>query len=383
MIYERKLKNRIKWRAQVYSPIEKKIVYSKTCDTRNEAVKEEARLIRAIEKSEILKRNRPSALKLDEAAALWLTSVRSHYAERTWHGHEYYYRHYVSPIFGLFQVNRISAVHILKYKAGIENSPENRAISGHKALAPETVNKILTVLALIFKFCRDVLKVISVSPMDGIQRATVPQVKHVTWSVDQISAFLAATKASPFWPMLALAFATGMRPGEICGLAETDLQPGRILTINRGVNNLGHITELKTARSHRALVLSPELDDMIRDVLKSKQRKRTSLKIKNDFLFVGALGAPIYPNELSAAFARILKEYNAKAEDPLPVMSLYGARHSFATNMLIAGEKSLLVSEIMGNSTSTMEHHYAHLKETMHAAALAGYSSRIWNSKSE
>lgn len=374
MIVERKLKGGSSFLARVYDPGLKKKVWSKSFRTRKEAVKEEARMLRAIESGQSV-RNPKKCPTLFECFELWLDFSRGSYAERTWKGHDYYFRHYVAPIFGSFPVDKITAGEILKYKAKIEMRPEKRENKGELNLAPETINKIISVLSLVFKFARDVLKVITVSPMDAVKRNSVPQKKKPTWAPDQIAAFLRspAVTASYYRPMLVLAFATGMRPGEICGLAESDLTPQGILTVSRGLNNDGHETELKTARSHRAIALSEPLAAMLRRVISEKRRTRR----ENDFLFVGPFGAPIPPHKLSRVFLGLLRAYNETAPEPLPQISLYGARHSFATNLIVEGHKSLLISEIMGNSTATMEHHYAHLRETMHAAALADYSAEI------
>lgn len=368
------------YRARVYSPILQKKVSSRCFSSRKDAVKEEARMLSQIEAGELLSSSRVVPT-LNEAAALWLTAVRSSYAEKTVMTHAYYYRHYVAPIFGGFRVSKVSSVQIVKFLSEIEKRPGFDVPAGKIALSPESKNKVINVLTLIFRFCRDTLRCIPVSPMDGIKRATVPHVKHVTWSPDQISAFLSSpvVKDHPLHAMLVLSFSTGMRPGEVCGLAESDLLPERILTISRGLNIAGHLTELKTARSHRSLALSEELFRILSDALAEKRKRAAAgiLRKQNDFLFVGLYGAPILPNEYARQFAHLVELYNETAADPLPKITLYEARHSFATNLLTAGEKSVVVSEIMGNSIETMEHHYAHLNERIHAQALAGYADRI------
>ena len=369
MIVERKNKTGTSYIARVYDRKTKRQIYSKTYRTRREAVKAEAKLIEGS--------TRPKKIPTcQEMFELWLTYARPSYAERTWKGHEYYWNHYVAPIFGRFRADEVLPDKILKFKAGIENRRQNKSQSGKSGYSAETINKIVSVLSLVFAFGRDVLGVIETSPMDHIKRNRVMQVKHPTWTQEEIRSFLVspAVLSSYFRPMLILAFTTGMRPGEICGLAESDLLPQHVLTISRGINYYGHLTELKTARSHRAISLSEPLYEMLFEVRQDKKQK--DLPRTNDFLFVGPLGAPITPNVLSAAFHKLLDEYN-RTNAPLPVISLYGARHSFATNLIMSGKKSLLISEIMGNSVATMEYHYAHLRETMHAAALEEYSKEL------
>ena len=44
--------------------------------------------------------------------------------------------------------------------------------------------------------------------------------------------------------MLVLIFALGTRPGELCGLSESDLTPQRVPTLNRGLNKYGNTSDL-------------------------------------------------------------------------------------------------------------------------------------------
>lgn len=58
-------------------------------------------------------------------------------------------------------------------------------------------------------------------------------------------------------------------------------------------------------------------------------------------------------------------------------MRLYDTRHSFATNLMIAGKKDKVIAEVMGNSVKTMQHHYAHVTEAMHEEVLEDYGAKV------
>ena len=61
----------------------------------------------------------------------------------------------------------------------------------------------------------------------------------------------------------------------------------------------------------------------------------------------------------------------------MPYIRLYDERHSFATNLMLDGVKDKVISEVMGNTVKTMQHHYAHVKETMHEEILNKYSQKL------
>ena len=236
--------------------------------------------------------------------------------------------------------------------------------------------------------------------MNAVKRCKVAEVKHTTWTEDQITYYLELpfVVESPYYAMLITMFAVGTRPGELCGLAETDLTKQRILTLNRGLNRYGNASDLKNPRSHRPLRLSQPLYDLIMAQLKRKRKYRfeaivagdLSPEEDNDYLFVGLNGQPVKPDTLSKNFKRLLRKNNKICEEILkeegklpdnlqilPDMRLYDTRHSFATNLMIAGKKSKLIAEVMGNSVKTMEHHYAHIKESMHEETLEEYGDKI------
>lgn len=137
---------------------------------------------------------------------------------------------------------------------------------------------------------------------------------------------------------------------------------------------------------------------MIIDQLRRKHRKCLEARATdeltpeqdNNFLFIRPDGLPVKPDNLSKSFKSLLNKNNALCRELeetygtltskyqyLSDIRLYDSRHSFATNLIINGKKSKLISEIMGSSVKTMEHHYAHLTEQMHEETLEEYGAKI------
>lgn len=368
-------KSVVTYYAVVYDPSDGKHHWSCGFQTRREAVKAENDMIRIVEsgRKELLKKKKPT---FAEAAEMWLESEKTNYAVRTWRDYKYLYGKHAAPVFGDRSVDAITSVHLVRWK----NSLSQR-------YGADFVNKLINLMCNVFRFSRDTLKVIEQSPMDGVSRLKVPQVKKATWTEDEIAYFLSVpeVRESYVYEMLVLSFITGMRPGEVCGLREDDLTANGILMLHQGLGKFGNISDMKTERSHRPIVIPEKVCNLLRDYIKRKAPHRES-----ELMFLQPNGREIVPDVYSRQFKRLLKLNNDKAARgagacggfqyvALPDMRLYDARHSFATNLLMDGEKSKMVSEVMGNSVSTMEHHYAHLREQMHENAIENYSGKLLN----
>lgn len=347
------------FRAAVWDPIAKKSVFSKTVAKRSEAKKLEIQLMKRVEAGT----EAATKTTLDDAYQLWMATVRKNVAERTLDGYRYNWGHYVGALKDK-NVQKIAPADILRWRIEMEGQ-----------YAPETVNKTLSMISMVLDFCRDVLRVIEVSPAEYIPRCKVKPVVHPTWDKTQIRQFLefVQKEGSPYYAPLALLCSTGMRPGECCGLLEADLKKNGSITLHRGMNNHGNVTEMKTERSHRTIALTDQMAAILRHYMHEKHR----IGCIRPEMFVSRTLEPLKPEVLSNQFRAILGRFNASHAVQLPYIRLYDIRHSFATNCLMNGAKSKLVSEVMGNSVNTMEHHYAHLRETMHEDLLKQYAADI------
>ena len=351
------VKNGKGFRASAWNPATGKKIYSKTVTKRSEAKKLEIQLMKRVE------RGLQTATKLSMQAAydLWLETVRKNVAERTLSAYRYNWEHYCEPLAHEI-VERIAPADIMRWRIAMESK-----------YAAETVNKCLSLVNMVLRFCRDVLRIIEVSPSEYIPRCKVKPVVHPTWDQTQIRMFLEYCQDSHYYAPLLLACSTGMRPGEICGLLTADLKENNSIVLHRGMNNHGHVTEMKTERSHRTIMLMPQVVAVLKKYIADKRK----VGCMRPEMFVTTALEPLRPDVLSNQFRAILGRFNAFHSVQLPVIRLYDIRHSFATNCLMDGFKSKLVSEVMGNSVNTMEHHYAHLRETMHETLLQDYGSKI------
>ena len=389
-----------KYYASVYSPITMQMVWGKGREKRADAVKDEADLLTDVEKGTSKAKGNA---KFKELAELWFGSTERTYAESTFKGYRGYYKSKLSPVFDEMVINKITPSKAQEFK--------NELSSKFK---PATVNKTMDLLSMMFDFAIKPLRLIKYNPCDDIKRDKVVQAANTTWDEKTIGYFLTLDELtkSDYYEMLVLSFTTALRPGEVCGVSIESLQGNNMLSLSRGYNKYGNITDMKTPGSHRPLIL----DDTVYELLKIKAEKKKKQKedfynkikedvkrgkplgevtyYENDFLFTYEDGTPITPNSYSRAFRNIIishndrlkaiKEKKGKIPDNeyfLPQIRLYDGRHSFATNTILSGENAKTVSEVMGSKVETVMRNYVHINRANHQATLSKYSSKIFNLK--
>lgn len=337
--------------AVVYDPGRRQPVYSSGCATKKEALAAE-RLLQE-------KYSGRASISFRELVDQFARSCGPDYAARTFA--EYCYS--LRSAFDCLQereIARISAADLIAWR----NTAAER-------WSPETVNKRVSAVSAVFSFAVR-LGLLRESPAAGLKRCRVDLKPHPTWSEQEIRLFLSSDllKGHFYRVPLLLSVSTGIRPGELCGLAEEDLLPDR-LQLRRGMSAAGEVTDLKTGRSHRSVALPPALVRELRTYIAEKAPGSA-----RDFLFVSRTGSPLRPDVLSREFRDLCRALRDQGLD-LPELRLYDLRHSVATNLYLSGEKSKVISELLGNSSVTMERHYAHVSETMHREAVASYFSNI------
>lgn len=358
-----------KYYAVVFNPILGKPQWSKAYSTVKEAKVQESVMIQEIHNQKYV----ANKVVFSELFESWYVGATSEYANTTLKTYADLTKRLLFPRFESCFVDEIRPIDIQRFVNGLASE-----------YSAETVNKVINILSVLFKFAVS-LKLTTDNPVANIKRKKVNVDKKEVWSSSEIQSFLQYhdVKSSPYYALLALAFSTGMRPSEICGLAQGDLSDSGVLTLHRGYDKYGCLTSMKTSGSHRAIQLPDTLHKLI--------VKRVEMQLlqhqlfegdyeENDFLFKQINGAPINPETLSKAFKKLLKRYNKESDTPLPDICLYSAsRHSFGTNMIVEERvPTAIVSSIMGNSERVLVSRYVHVKDSVQATVLNNYQSQIF-----
>jgi integrase len=173
-----------------------------------------------------------------------------------------------------------------------------------------------------------------------------PKEKRPFESWAQIEAI--AVRLGPVYgPMVIFGAATGLRPSELFGLEQHDVDrdPG-VVYVRRAFAN-GRIKNTKTRLSTRAVPLQAK-------AVAALDRLPASV---NPILFPNARGGRID----FRVFGRRHWRPAQVAAGTEPIRGLYDLRHTYATFALRAGVPVFAVSRFIGSSIAMIDRHYGHL----------------------
>src|SRR6266496_4935319 len=184
-----------------------------------------------------------------------------------------------------------------------------------------------------------------------------PKEKRPFESWAQIEA-IAARLGPVYGPMVIFGAATGLRPSELFGLEQHDVdREAGVVYVRRAFAN-GRIKNTKTRLSTRAVPLQAKAFEAL-------DRLPASV---NPILFPNARGGRID----FRVFGRRHWRPAQIAADVEPIRGLYDLRHTYATFALRAGVPVFAVSRFIGSSIAMIDRHYGHLANDsrQHAVAL-------------
>ena len=158
-----------------------------------------------------------------------------------------------------------------------------------------------------------------------------------------------AEKHAAYYEFVLMMARTGVRIGEALGLQWQDLDLDKgIALIRRNIPIHRQVQRTKTKSSERSLDLSPELVDALRSLFR---RRREEWFAKGEpeipkWVFCGQRGEPFqYSNFRRRCWLRALKDAKVRERTP------HDLRHTYASQMLLAGEPLSYVSAQLGHKS--------------------------------
>jgi integrase len=160
-----------------------------------------------------------------------------------------------------------------------------------------------------------------------------------------------------YGPMVIFGAATGLRPSELFGLEQHDVdREAGVVYVRRAFAN-GRIKNTKTRLSTRAVPLQAK-------AVEALDRLPASV---NPILFPNARGGRID----FRVFGRRHWRPAQVAAGIEPIRGLYDLRHTYATFALRAGVPVFAVSRFIGSSIAMIDRHYGHLARDSHVHAVS------------
>ena len=293
-------------------------------------------------------------------AERWMDLNRSKKKPSTLRGYRQILDVHLIPRWGDEDLRHITADDVETYQA-------DRALS----LAPKTVNNHLSVLSSLY---RHAVKRGHVhrNPCEGIEPVPDTPDEMRFWTRDESEAFLAALdKANHRWTnFYATAFYTGLRLGELFALRWDDVdfrssqlhvRQSMFWEPKRGRKTRPYkITTPKNGRS-RTVPMPPVL----------VRRLKAYRHLRGPWVFCLDDGTPVHRDNIKHGMVT-----GARLAG-LPAIRLHDARHSYASQLVMAGTPLRAVQELLGHAHITTTQRYAHLAPGVtHALVTAAFAPR-------
>lgn len=173
--------------------------------------------------------------------------------------------------------------------------------------------------------------------------------------------FLKFVKEDPYFSRyyegIYILFKTGMRISEFCGLTIHDIDmEERTIDINHQLQRLSDmeyvIEQTKTNSGKRVLPMTPEVYECFKTILKKRKAPKKEPMIGKyvGFLYLDKNGMPMVALHWQKYFDHICAKYNSIYKVQMPKITPHVCRHTYCTNMALAGMNPKTLQYLMGHS---------------------------------
>lgn len=237
----------------------------------------------------------------------------------------------------------------------IESFYSGLAVRGTRSDRPLSAKTIRNTHTIFRKALSDAerLGIVSRNAAAAARPPIAERVEHVTWTAEQLRAFLDFTASDDLFAAYVLLATTGMRRGEALGLRWRDLDlDAAQLAVQQTLTTIESKTLVstpKTNRSRRTIYLDPDTIAQLR----AHRKRQAEAKLaagpswmgEGDFVFTDPIGRPINPDWFTREFGRRVRDSGLRK------IRLHDLRHTFATLALKNGMHPKVVSDRLGHAS--------------------------------
>jgi integrase len=295
----------------------------------------------------------------------WLEAERGRIRAATWRGRELHVRSYILPAIGSLALADLRPTDVERMTASVIAGGRSGVSARH---ARSTLRRALVDAE------RDGLVNRNVAALSRPPKIERHEIRVL--SADETRALLEGTEDDEYGPLYALAAMTGLRQGEILGLAWNDVDGldghSPTLTVRHSLARVAGgwgLAEPKTRRSRRTLELGPIVVRTLRRQRARQKEARLAAgtdvwQNADNLAFTDPIGRPLVGTDVTYRFGLAL------ARIGLPRVRFHDLRHGAASIMLAQGTPLIEVSRQLGHSTiSITADTYAHLDREQRRAA--------------
>ncbi|MFT4052430.1 MAG: tyrosine-type recombinase/integrase [Microbacterium sp.] len=321
-------------------------------------------------------------------ADVWVDGL--HLADSTIAGYKKLIRNHLRPQLGHYPLDKLTPTRIARHYRELEQHGRKDEQDKGGPLSANTVHKAHVVLGAILDAAIEdghlttnpAKRKAAKAPTASRMRAEKAEL--VTWTADQLAAFLAWDRDEKQDELFALWWVianTGMRRSEALALKWGDLNAKTSQVSIRRAINTEDWTKTKTTKTGNARVI--DIDAATLKVLTAYKVTRAEVSFElaraDAYIFGGDDGQPRSPDAMTSRWDRRLKwAVKVKRFEHLPRVTLKGLRHTHATILMELGVPPKVVQERLGHSTiTTTMNIYSHVTPTMQKNAVQQFAGRL------
>ena len=273
--------------------------------------------------------------KLDDWMVRWFERHHDDLRAKTVRNHLSLNKNHISPALGKYRLDDLTPMLIEDFY---------RTLMVVKGLAATSVHRIHATLSPALKGAMR-YNLMTSNPLDHVKKPRKPARRITPLTKDESEAVLRiAQQHGPlqhFRWLIAIRF--GLRQGESLGLHWADIDFGAAtLSVTKQLQRIPHqgfeLVPPKSDRGTRVIPLDTE-------TLHIAQLARDSQLFRTGFVFASEEGKPMHPSSDRRDWLLLLKAAG------LPPKSLHSARHTAATQLILAGVDVRTTQLILGHST--------------------------------
>lgn len=296
----------------------------------------------------------------------WLEREKQRIRPATWRGRELHVRGYLIPALGTVQLAKLTPAHVERMTADLIASGRSPRTASHARV---------TLRRALGDAVRDGLVHRNVAALARPPRVTPRTIEPGRDYLEaaQLRRLLAVASEYRIGGLVTVAATTGMRQGELLGLAWDDIDwSAGTLTVRRSMARAWsggyELSAPKTNRSRRTVHLPATAVDALRREQREQDAARdaagSAWQDTDRLVFTDAIGRPLYPTAVHRAFRELLTAAG------LAFVPFHGLRHSAATALLSAGVPLRVVSDLLGHSgIAITADYYAHVERDLRREA--------------
>jgi integrase len=304
--------------------------------------------------------SRAAVLSLNQLLDQWLsTVVKARVRTRTFRDYEALLRLNIRPVLGGRLIGTISQMEMQSLYAQMFE----------RGLSARTIEYTNAVLRSAFRQAVR-WKMLAEDPCTGVDLPRMKRKEMEALSVEECRRFLGVAEKSEWFPLLALALTTGMRPSEYLALKWSDIDWQRgTASVCRTIQTTGSewtFDDTKRKRSRRIVKLQNFVLKALQELGEKQQGEREgNWSTMHELIFVSPAG-PLKQRTVKREFRRLLAIAGIRS------VRLYDLRHTAATLAIAAGVSVKVISDQLGHaSISFTLERYSHVLPSIQDEAAA------------